>query len=90
MSEGEKYINRKEAARYLTERHFKVSANTLAKWASEGKGPPFSKMGRHPIYKISDLDAFLQASFKPAPDYSKSRVVRSPPIASNADDAFGA
>ena len=45
-----------EAARYLG-----VARQTLAKWRSEGVGPPYCKVGGMVLYTFDDLDAFLAA-----------------------------
>ncbi|MCO6413528.1 MAG: helix-turn-helix domain-containing protein [Thiogranum sp.] len=49
-------LDRREAAEYLG-----VSPNTLTCWASEKKGPPFYKPGKRCLYKVEDLDAFLES-----------------------------
>ncbi|MHC8943052.1 hypothetical protein CAP48_12430 [Advenella sp. S44] len=58
-------INRRQAAEYLG-----VSINTLTCWASERKGPAFYKPGKQCMYKIADLDQFLESrriSFEQVP-----------------------
>lgn len=45
-----------DAADYLG-----VKIQTLAKWRSEGKGPPYFKLGtRKIVYRQRDLDAWLE------------------------------
>lgn len=46
---------RKEAARFLTERGYKIAAQTLARFAVEGGGPKFLRFGTRVIYLPSDL-----------------------------------
>ncbi|HCF4553571.1 TPA: helix-turn-helix domain-containing protein [Pseudomonas aeruginosa] len=50
------YLKRRDAAEYLG-----VSFNTLTCWASEKKGPPFYKPGKHCLYKVAELDAFRES-----------------------------
>lgn len=38
-----------------------VSINTLRKWRWEGKGPKFIKLGSRVAYRVSDVEAFLEA-----------------------------
>ncbi len=54
-------LRRKEAARYLLEKHgVPVAAQTLAKLAVIGGGPPFVKFGRFPLYLPDDLDCWVR------------------------------
>ncbi|MGN7614602.1 helix-turn-helix transcriptional regulator [Magnetococcales bacterium HHB-1] len=39
-----------------------VRPQTLAKWRTEGTGPPFIKMGKTVVYQISALKEWLQAN----------------------------
>jgi Helix-turn-helix domain len=36
----------------------KVSAGTLKNWRSQGRGPPFVKIGRQVLYPIEQLEAW--------------------------------
>ena len=50
-------LNEEQAAEYLT-----VSPGTLAVWRSTGRySLPFVKVGRRVRYRLSDLDAWLEA-----------------------------
>lgn len=50
-------LNEKQAAKYLT-----VSPGTLSVWRSTGRySLPFVKVGRRVRYRLSDLDAWLEA-----------------------------
>ena len=51
------YLRRDEAAKFL-----KISKSTLANWASEGKGPTFHKVGRIPVYAVTELRRFIEAN----------------------------
>jgi len=54
-------LRRREASAYLDEVHgVPVAANTLAKMAVIGGGPPFHLFGRFPLYEVDDLDAWVQ------------------------------
>jgi predicted DNA-binding transcriptional regulator AlpA len=43
-------VTEKEAARFLS-----MSFRTLQSWRSEGKGPPYVKLGRSIRYRMNDL-----------------------------------
>ena len=50
-------LNEQQAAEYLT-----VSPGTLSVWRSTGRySLPFVKVGRRVRYRLSDLDAWLEA-----------------------------
>lgn len=49
-------MTRVEAAHYLG-----VSPSTLARWAHLRTGVRFHKVGRRTLYKVSDLDAFIES-----------------------------
>jgi excisionase family DNA binding protein len=49
-------LKRKEAAAYLGG----IAEQTLAVWASTGRGPAFVKIGRLVRYRRSDLDEWLR------------------------------
>ncbi len=53
-------IRRADLPRYLP-----VAAQTLARWAVEGQGPPFIKVGRRIVaYRAGDLRAWLQGQVR--------------------------
>jgi hypothetical protein len=58
-------LTRREASEYLTRNWFPVSRNTLAKLATIGGGPIFSKAGRVPLYAEQDLDRYAQEKIEP-------------------------
>jgi hypothetical protein len=35
-----------------------VSSGTLKNWRSQGRGPPFVKVGRSPLYPLAGLEAW--------------------------------
>jgi len=37
-----------------------LSASTLNKWRTQGRGPQFVKLGRSVCYRTADLDSWLQ------------------------------
>lgn len=50
-------LRRWEAVDYLRLVHgIEIAAATLAKWASVGGGPSFSKVNRTPLYATGELD----------------------------------
>lgn len=54
-------LNRKEASKYLFEKHgIRRTPGTLAKLAVVGGGPQFRKVNRSVIYMAADLDAFAR------------------------------
>lgn len=54
------WLNRNEAAEYLG-----VSVNTLANWACTGlKKLPYYKIGKKVMYKLDDLENFIEAGRK--------------------------
>ena len=56
----EKFLDRSEAADYLTSRGFKTSKNTLQKYVTVGGGPTYRRFGKRALYLASDLDAWVQ------------------------------
>ena len=50
-----------EACRLLGKSHF-----TLQRWRSEGKGPRHSKNGHTVIYRLKDLELWLEKNLSPA------------------------
>jgi len=38
-----------------------LSRGTLANWRAEGRGPRYIKLGRDVLYRVSDLEAWLDA-----------------------------
>lgn len=59
------YLRREQAAAYLQERCGAYTAQTLAKLACVGGGPPFRKAGPFPLYTAEDLDAWLAERMSP-------------------------
>lgn len=57
------FLNRKEAARYLTVRGYDIEGKTLANWAANGNagdGPPFERLRWNLVrYRRADLDNWL-------------------------------
>lgn len=58
-TEEERRLTRTEAAAYLSERGYRVAYATLNKYATVGGGPTFESFGRRPLYKPSDLLAWV-------------------------------
>lgn len=67
-----RYINRAEAAQYLTEQWgLRTSKNTLQKWVTTGGGPIYRRFGMRAVYRCQDLDAWAEAKLS-APRTSSS------------------
>ena len=60
-----KLLRRWQAAKYLEARGIPISANTLAKKATNGGGPRFRKFDRFPLYSEADLDAWISTRLSP-------------------------
>ena len=57
---ADRLLNRRDAAEYLA-----VATQTLARWAHEGVGPKYIKLGvKRVAYRVSDLESWLAASNK--------------------------
>ncbi len=60
-----RYLDRREAAEYLSARGLRVSHKTLQKWVTTGGGPVYRRWGRNAVYLVSDLDAWAAAKLSP-------------------------
>jgi len=58
-NECERRLSRAEAAAFLSERGYQVAYATLNKYATVGGGPVFESFGRRPLYRPSDLLAWV-------------------------------
>jgi hypothetical protein len=56
-----RYLSRREAAEYVTERGLQYSANTLQKLASLGGGPVYRRWGNRAVYTPDDLDTWIES-----------------------------
>lgn len=69
-----RYINREEAAQYLTEqRGLPVSKNTLQKWVTTGGGPAYRRFGKRAVYLVNDLNEWAERKLS-APRLSSSGI----------------
>ena len=59
MQDDERRLTRAEAAAYLSERGYRVAYATLNKYATVGGGPIFQSFGRRPLYRPTDLLAWV-------------------------------
>jgi hypothetical protein len=50
-----------DAAPFMTAHGYPISAKTLTRWRCEKQGPSYYKAGRHPVYKASELIAWIEA-----------------------------
>ena len=64
-SSASRPLRRTEAADHISAKHFPCSPKTLAKLAVVGGSPPFRKVGRIPLYAVSDLDEWAMAKIGP-------------------------
>ncbi len=59
-------LRRAEVAEYLEAAHgIVVAPSTLAKWASQGSGPPYALLNRSPLYERVEIDRWVAATLKP-------------------------
>lgn len=66
-----RYLDRTQAAEYLTQRGFKITKNTLQKYATTGGGPVYQRFGPRAVYTTENLDAWAFAKLS-APRCSTS------------------
>lgn len=71
--ENSKFLERTEAAAYLTARGLRVSKLTLGKYATTGGGPTYQRFGLRAVYTRQNLDAWADAKLS-APRCSTSGV----------------
>lgn len=57
----ETFLDRAQAAEYLTARGLRVSKNTLQKWVTTGGGPVYRRFGLRAVYVRADLDSWAEA-----------------------------
>lgn len=67
------FLNRSEAAEYLSSRGLPLSKNTLQKLASEGGGPRYQIFGRYALYQVAELNAWAEAKLGPLRSTSSCR-----------------
>ncbi|MEM4406875.1 MAG: helix-turn-helix domain-containing protein [Candidatus Methanomethylicaceae archaeon] len=51
---AEKYITEKELSEIIS-----IAPQTLRNWRHQGYGPPYIKVGRRVLYKLSDVIRFM-------------------------------
>ena len=56
-----RFLDRREAAAFLTERGYPTARTTLAKLFSIGGGPPVQHFGRKPLYAPRDLVTWAES-----------------------------
>ena len=57
--DNERRLTRAEAAAVLSDRGYRVAYATLNKYAVGGGGPTFESFGRKPLYRPTDLMAWV-------------------------------
>jgi hypothetical protein len=55
-----KFLDRSEAAQYLTQRGLPVAKTTLQKLVTVGGGPVYRRFGNRAVYRTEDLDSWAQ------------------------------
>ena len=73
-TETERRLTRSEAAAFLTERGYRVAYATLNKYATVGGGPVFESFGRRPLYKPTDLLAWVASKTTPPRRHTSEQV----------------
>lgn len=58
--QDDRFLDRAEAAEYLTGRGLKVSKTTLQKLVSVGGGPVYRRFGHRAVYRTPDLDTWAE------------------------------
>ncbi|WP_238846745.1 helix-turn-helix transcriptional regulator [Nocardia arthritidis] len=58
MINDDPWLTRESAAKYLG-----LEKKTLANWACSGVGPRFARVGGRPRYRLSDLEAWVEARY---------------------------
>lgn len=74
QTEIERRLTRTEAAAFLTERGYRVAYATLNKYATVGGGPVFESFGRRPLYKPTDLLAWVASKTTPPRRHTSEQV----------------
>lgn len=70
---NQKFLNRAEAAQYLTSQGLATAKTTLQKWVTTGEGPTYRRFGHRAVYLTDDLDAWAQRKLS-APRCSSSAL----------------
>ena len=53
------YKTRERATQFLAEKGLPVSAKTLGHWASRGDGPPYALINGRAVYKVAELERWV-------------------------------
>lgn len=69
MQPTDRFLDRSEAAEYLTSRGLRFSKNTLQKLVTTGGGPAYRRFGNRAVYAREDLDAWIESKLS-APRYT--------------------
>jgi hypothetical protein len=60
----ERYLDRAEAAKHLSDRGLSITKNTLQKMATTGAGPAYQRFGNRAVYTVAALDAWVTAKLR--------------------------
>ncbi|MBP7253934.1 MAG: DNA-binding protein [Alphaproteobacteria bacterium] len=63
--ETKRYVNREQAADYLTGQGLPVAKTTLQKLATVGGGPAYRRFGKYAVYLTDDLDSWAEQKLSP-------------------------
>lgn len=59
------YLERTEAAEYLTARGLRITKATLQKFATVGGGPAYQRFGLRVVYTLQSLDEWAEKKLSP-------------------------
>lgn len=69
------FLSRAQAARYISENYpLPRTGATLAREASQGKGPRYIVAGNRALYRPADLDAWAQSRIRPGIERTASHA----------------
>ena len=64
MSGGDAPLTRGQAIEYIRSKGFPIGVNMLALYATIGGGPIYSRWGNKTLYRVSDLDAWINSKLQ--------------------------
>jgi hypothetical protein len=83
-------LRRKAASAYLLEKHgIPRAPGTLAKLATIGGGPPFSHVGKIPLYDPNDLDEWALSVLSGPVKSTSERAAKAPAVVAPPKESEG-
>jgi hypothetical protein len=83
-------LRRKQASAYLLEKHgIPRAPGTLAKLATIGGGPPFSHVGKIPLYDPNDLDEWALSVLSGPVRSTSERAAKAPAVVKPPEEPAG-